>query len=254
MWEYNYIAANTPSPDLTHSFKGTKWKNHKYVAKKNGRYVYPGGKEAKEKLKEKSKEVREDLREGLTELPNMQNPDLYDKDEFGRPLPARERAAQRRKQQRLENRQKTEQAAKNSLKRNTIARAKENGISATESARAWKAAKRRKDTVDRAKQNAQELAKQQDVWKRKKAYTERINASKKVNRLAERDNEKASVANTVRSTWDATKHRAANISRISDKTDSAKTKKKKASKEQAKSTGLKAFAKFGGIKFKRKKQ
>lgn len=49
MWHYNYEAAC-----LCHSYKGTTWKKHKYVAKKNGRYVYNylgGSKSAREGIK-----------------------------------------------------------------------------------------------------------------------------------------------------------------------------------------------------------
>jgi len=37
VWRYNYEAAC-----LCHSYKGTTWKKHKYIAKKNGRYIYNG--------------------------------------------------------------------------------------------------------------------------------------------------------------------------------------------------------------------
>jgi len=37
----NYAIITTDK--LSHSAKGTSWSNHKYIAIKNGRYIYPDG-------------------------------------------------------------------------------------------------------------------------------------------------------------------------------------------------------------------
>ena len=58
MWQYNYEAAC-----LCHSFKGTSWKDHKYITKKNGKYIYPGGGK-----KEKTPEVDEEKEKLMAEL------------------------------------------------------------------------------------------------------------------------------------------------------------------------------------------
>lgn len=39
-----YCGGLFSSDYLEHSYKGTEWKNHKYIKKENGRYYYPGEK------------------------------------------------------------------------------------------------------------------------------------------------------------------------------------------------------------------
>lgn len=59
---------------LYHSAKGTKWKNHKYIAIKNGRYIYPNkrqGAKAKMRMNKLSSEsasiVRNSVNPGLSD-------------------------------------------------------------------------------------------------------------------------------------------------------------------------------------------
>ena len=229
MWQYNYEAAC-----LFHSFKGTSWKDHKYIAKKNGKYIYPGGGK-KEKTPE---EVVKDIKE-------YQNKDLFKTDENGKPITSRERAARKRRQQRLEKRQATEQAKTNSLRRNSVNRAKAAGAAVTERDRAWKATVRRTESVKRAKENSKEQAKQYDIWKRKKAYADRINASKTAERKARAH------ASYLRRT---SKERAkANGAEVTKQQKEWQETKKKVKREQAMKAAKRAWDKFSNVPFKWKK-
>lgn len=229
---------------LEHSAKGTKWKDHKYIAKKNGRYIYPGtSKEKKELVKEVVKDVGE-----------YQNPDLFEKDANGKPIPARERAAAKRRQQRLEKRQMTEQAATNSLRRNSVARAKANGAAQTEKERAWKATVRRKESVDRAKANGAAVTKAQDTWKRQKAYADRVNAairaSKRRRESVERARELGAAQTEKERAWRATVRRKQSVDRAIELGKTVPTKKE-SRVARAKNRASKAWNKFKGMKFKK---
>lgn len=229
MWRYNYEAAC-----LFHSAKGTSWKDHKYIAKKNGKYIYPGGGK-KEKTPE---EVVKDIKE-------YQNKDLFKTDENGKPITSRERAARKRRQQRLEKRQATEQAKTNSLRRNSVIRAKAAGASVTERDRAWKATVRRTESVKRAKENSKEQAKQQDIWKRKKAYADRINVSK----IAERKRA-INAVNLRKASVNMAKENGAEVTK--QQKEWQKTKKK-VKRERAMKAAKRAWDKFSNMPFRRKK-
>lgn len=232
MWQYNYEAAC-----LFHSFKGTSWKDHKYIAKKNGKYIYPGG--------GKKEKTPEEIVNGVAkDIKGYQNKDLFKTDENGKPITSRERATAKRRQQRLEARQSREQAATNSLRRNTVSRAAQNGAYITERDRAWQATKRRMASVQRAKDNAQELAKQQDAWKRKKAYADRINASK----IAERKRA-INAVNLRKASVNRAKENGAEVSK--QQKEWQKTKKVK--REQAMKAAKRAWNKFSNVPFKWKK-
>lgn len=233
MWQYNYEAAC-----LFHSAKGTSWKDHKYIAKKNGKYIYPGG--------GKKEKTPEEIVNGVTkDIKGYQNKDLFKTDENGKPITARERAARKRRQQRLEKRQATEQAKTNSLRRNSVNRAKAAGAAVTERDRAWKAAVRRTESVKRAKENAKEQAKQQDIWKRKKAYADRINASK----IAERKRA-INAVNLRKASVNRAKENGAEVTK--QQKEWQKTKKK-VKREQAMKAAKRAWDKFSNVPFKWKK-
>lgn len=219
---------------LEHSAKGTKWKEHKYIAKKDGRYIYPGN--------GNGGKTPEDV---INDVKNYQNTDLFKKDANGKPIPARERAAAKRRQQRLEARQSREQAATNSLRRNTVSRAAQNGAYITERDRAWQATKRRMASVQRAKDNAQELAKQQDIWKRKKAYADRINASK----IAERKRA-INAVNLRKASVNRAKENGAEVTKQQKEWQETK---KKVKRERALKAAKRAWDKFSNIPFKWKK-
>jgi len=229
MWQYNYEAAC-----LCHSFKGTSWKDHKYIAKKNGKYIYPGGGK-----KEKTPE------EVVKDIKGYQNKDLFKTDENGKPITSRERATVKRRQQRLEARQSREQAATNSLRRNTVSRAAQNGAYITERDRAWKATVRRTESVKRAKENSKEQAKQQDIWKRKKAYADRINASK----IAERKR----VINAVNLRKASVNRAKENGAEVTKQQKEWQKTKKKVKREQAMKAAKRAWDKFSNVPFKWKK-
>lgn len=233
MWQYDYEAAC-----LFHSAKGTSWKDHKYIAKKNGKYIYPGGGKKEKTPEEIAKGVANDIK-------GYQNKDLFKTDENGNPITSRERAARKRRQQRLEKRQATEQAKTNSLRRNNVNRAKEAGAAVTERDRAWKATVRRTESVKRAKENSKEQAKQQDVWKRKKAYADRINASK----IAERKRA-INAVNLRKASVNRAKENGAEVSK--QQKEWQKTKKK-VKREQAMKAAKRAWDKFSNMPFKWKK-
>lgn len=233
MWHYNYEAAC-----LFHSAKGTSWKDHKYIAKKNGKYIYPGG--------GKKEKTPEEIVNGVAkDIKGYQNKDLFKTDENGKPITSRERAARKRKQQRLEKRQATEQAKTNSLRRNSVIRAKAAGAAVTERDRAWQATKRRMASVQRAKDNAQELAKQQDIWKRNKAYADRVNKKKVDERkraINAKNLRKASVARAK-----------ANGAEVTKQQKEWQKTKKKVKREQAMKAAKRAWDKFSNVPFKWKK-
>ena len=237
MWQYNYEAAC-----LCHSFKGTSWKDHKYIAKKNGKYIYPGG--------GKKEKTPEEIVNGVAkDIKGYQNKDLFKTDENGKPITSKERATRKRKQQRLEKRQTIEQAKTNSLRRNSVIRAKAAGAAVTERDRAWKAAVRRTESVKRAKENGVEASRRQakelDIWKRKKAYADRINASK----IAERKRA-INAVNLRKASVNRAKENGAEVTKQQKEWQETK---KKVKRERALKAAKRAWDKFSNIPFKWKK-
>lgn len=237
MWQYNYEAAC-----LFHSAKGTSWNDHKYIAKKNGKYIYPGGGKKEKTPEEIAKGVAKDIK-------GYQNKDLFKTDEIGKPITSRERAARKRRQHRLEKRQATEQAKTNSLRRNSVNRAKEAGAAVTERDRAWKATVRRTESVKRAKENGAEVSRRQakelDIWKRKKAYADRINVSK----IAERKRA-INAVNLRKSSVNRAKENGAEVTKQQKEWQETK---KKVKRERVMKAAKRAWDKFSKVPFKWKK-
>lgn len=56
MWSPTISSDEIYHSCICHSAKGTKWKNHKYIAIKNGRYIYTAVKKSANKLKKNVKD------------------------------------------------------------------------------------------------------------------------------------------------------------------------------------------------------
>ena len=237
MWQYNYEADR-----LCHSAKGTSWKDHKYIAKKNGKYIYPGGGKKEKTPEEIVNDVAKDIK-------GYQNKDLFKTDENGKPITSREQAARKRSQQRLEKRQATEQAKTNSLRRNSVNRAKEAGAAVTERDRAWKATVRRTESVKRAKENGAEASRQQakelDTWKRNKAYADRVN-KKKVD-------ERKRAINAINLRKASVNRAKENGAEVTKQQKEWQKTKKKVKREQTMKAAKRAWDKFSSVPFKWKK-